>query len=182
MIESSKLPRCYNDWRCGSRLTVGVRVRCQNKPSWPRPAFQHPITTNEDAAFRHAMSELNFGPTAFDNQSLERDVTLISREEVGGAGGVLGGVAAVGPLVPGSLGCGTFAPVCAGGIALFGLIGGSVAEDELGGFVAEKAFDEVAQESLPGEIERLKEEIRELRQEYAEEKITVEDSAAPTGL
>ncbi len=127
----------------------------------------------EDAAFRQAMQELGIPSSHFDHHSLQRESAIIAGEAAGGEGGGAGGAAAVAPF---SAGCGLAAPLCIGA----GAIVGGLAGDTIGGKLAERAFDKNAQRSAPGEVERIKQKIREMRSQGP--LITVEDPSGPGGF
>lgn len=128
--------------------------------------------SQEDAAFRQAMQELGIPSSHFDYHSVQRESAIIAGEEAGGEGGGAGGVAAVAPF---SAGCGLAAPLCIGAGALVGGLAG----DTIGGKLAERAFDKAAQSNTPGEVERIKQQIREMRAQGP--RITVEDPSGPGG-
>lgn len=109
-----------------------------------------------------------------------REMAIIGGEEAGGESGAAGGAAAVGPLVPYSAGCGPAAALCAGGILLGGAIVGGVAGDTIGGKLAGRAFDKSASQMAPAEIERIKQQIRQMNSQSA--KITVEDPSGPGSM
>jgi hypothetical protein len=55
-----------------------------------------------------------------------------------------------------------------------------LAGDTLGGTLAEGAFDRVAQQSAPEEVERIRQQIREMRSQGSG--MTVEDPSEASGL
>ncbi len=121
----------------------------------------------EDAAFRQAMRELGIGSTSFDHHSVEREAAIFAGEEAGGAGGAASGAAL--SAAP-SAACGPAYFLCVGaGTLIGGLIG-----DSAGSAGSAAAFDKASESMAPGEMERIKQQIKE--RNSASPMITVETS------
>ena len=100
-------------------------------------------------------------------------MAIIAGEEAAGEGGFVLGASATTPF---SGGCGAAFWACIGVGGIVGAVGG----DMMGGYMAGRGFDKLAEDMAPGEIERIKQLIREDRLD--DSRIVVEDPSTAGGL